>query len=126
MKFTIGRQRAMVSGASRSTLTGFTEPAVSIAPPSSAVTVLPHRSIGRCLGQCTWALFVADFISVAEWEDEDSRAAWKQTPEFAEKQMVCSALCDDFYGVGLRSNGSDIAARAARWRLSSRRHQRRR
>ena len=38
------------------------------------------------------------FVSVARWEDEGSRAAWKSNPAFAEKFMACRSLCEEFAG----------------------------
>ena len=38
------------------------------------------------------------FISFAEWNSLDLRAAWKNDPGFAERQTACRALCDEFYG----------------------------
>ncbi len=38
------------------------------------------------------------FLSFASWEDPEARAAWKQSPEFAERFGACRELCDDFYG----------------------------
>jgi quinol monooxygenase YgiN len=38
------------------------------------------------------------FVSIAEWADEDSRVAWKGSPEFATGQGACKALCDTFTG----------------------------
>lgn len=38
------------------------------------------------------------FISISHWEDPDSRGAWKQSDEFAQKFRAVRSLCDDFYG----------------------------
>jgi len=37
-------------------------------------------------------------VSFAEWTDEASRNAWKQSPEFAARISACRALCDEFHG----------------------------
>lgn len=38
------------------------------------------------------------FISFAHWEDADSRNAWKQSDEFAQKFGAVRSLCEDFFG----------------------------
>jgi len=38
------------------------------------------------------------FVSFAQWEDAESRGAWKQTPQFMQRFSACRELCDDFYG----------------------------
>ncbi|MDP9343863.1 MAG: antibiotic biosynthesis monooxygenase [Actinomycetota bacterium] len=38
------------------------------------------------------------FLSFAGWDDPQARAAWRQTPEFAEGFRASRELCDDFYG----------------------------
>lgn len=38
------------------------------------------------------------FVSFAEWTDELSRDAWKQSPEFAARIAACRALCEDMTG----------------------------
>src|SRR5437867_4400278 len=38
------------------------------------------------------------FVSLAEWEDARTRAAWRQSPEFTKLFGACRDLCDDFYG----------------------------
>ena len=39
------------------------------------------------------------FISTSEWEDEASRAAWKQSPEFAKMFGATRELCDDMSSI---------------------------
>lgn len=38
------------------------------------------------------------YISLAEWADEASRDAWKQTGGFKERMGACVALCDRMVG----------------------------
>jgi heme-degrading monooxygenase HmoA len=38
------------------------------------------------------------FVSFAEWTNAADRAAWKQSPQFAERFMACRALCDAMSG----------------------------
>ncbi|MGH2717757.1 MAG: putative quinol monooxygenase [Actinomycetota bacterium] len=38
------------------------------------------------------------FVSFARWDDAESRAAWKQSPGFAQRMGACRALCDQFSG----------------------------
>jgi heme-degrading monooxygenase HmoA len=38
------------------------------------------------------------FISYGTWDDEASRKAWKNTPEFAKGFGACRDLCDEFSG----------------------------
>lgn len=38
------------------------------------------------------------FVSFAEWTDEQSRAAWKNSPEFAVRFAACRALCEHMTG----------------------------
>ena len=38
------------------------------------------------------------FVSMAEWKSEEARAAWKQSPEFAQRFGACRALCSEMNG----------------------------
>lgn len=38
------------------------------------------------------------FVSFAEWTDEQSRDAWKRSPEFMGHFAACRALCQDMTG----------------------------
>ena len=38
------------------------------------------------------------FVSISEWTDAESRAAWKQTPEFQQLFGACAALCEKAKG----------------------------
>jgi heme-degrading monooxygenase HmoA len=38
------------------------------------------------------------FVSFAGWTNPADRAAWKASPEFAERFMACRALCDTMSG----------------------------
>jgi quinol monooxygenase YgiN len=38
------------------------------------------------------------FVSFAEWADEQSRAEWKQSPDFAVHFGACRALCEQMTG----------------------------
>jgi len=38
------------------------------------------------------------FVSFAEWTDEQSRTAWKASPEFGRYFGACRELCDDMTG----------------------------
>lgn len=38
------------------------------------------------------------FVSFAEWTDEQSRDAWKQSLEFGARFAACRALCQDMTG----------------------------
>jgi heme-degrading monooxygenase HmoA len=36
------------------------------------------------------------FVSFAQWESADGRAAWRQSEGFAARYQACQALCDEF------------------------------
>jgi heme-degrading monooxygenase HmoA len=38
------------------------------------------------------------YLSISEWADEASRAAWRQAPEFRELYGACVALCETSRG----------------------------
>ncbi len=38
------------------------------------------------------------FVSFSEWNDPNSRDAWKTSPEFAKGFAGCRELCEDFQG----------------------------
>lgn len=38
------------------------------------------------------------FLSFSDWDDPDSRRAWKESTEFAEGMAWVRELCDDFSG----------------------------
>ena len=39
------------------------------------------------------------FVSISEWESADARAAWKQSPEFAQKFQAARELCDEMTAI---------------------------
>ncbi len=38
------------------------------------------------------------FVSFSEWDDEESRRAWKESTDFAEGLARVRELCDEFHG----------------------------
>jgi quinol monooxygenase YgiN len=55
-------------------------------PAMLAATLLRDRSVP------------GHFVSFAEWADEQSRSAWKESPDFAAHFGACRALCEHMTG----------------------------
>jgi len=55
-------------------------------PSMTSASLLQDRSVPR------------HFVSISEWSDAGSRAAWKDTPEFRQLFGECVALCENAKG----------------------------